>query len=206
MVSVANSEYWEQRYLEGTPRWDLGQAAPPLVNLLNSPSESAPPGSVAVLGCGRGYDALLFAAHGFDVMGFDFAASAIADATTLAQAAGSSPQFLQRDIFELPGEFPNFFDYVVEHTCFCAIDPDKRPAYVQVVREILKPQGEIIGLFFTHTRPGGPPFGATPAELGQYFEADFEILSLVPVTDSVPERQGEEHLGRFRLKEFPFSQ
>lgn len=200
MASVGNSDFWENRYQEGTTRWDLGQAAPPLVSLLSSPALSPPSGRVAVLGCGRGYDALLFAAHGFEVMGFDFAPSAIADATALAQAAGSSAQFLQRDIFDLPAEFSSCFDYVVEHTCFSAIDPDKRPAYVQLVRSILKPQGEVIGIFFTHSRPGGPPFGVTPAQIRQYFETDFEILSLVPVTNSVPERRGEEHLGRFRLK------
>lgn len=200
MASVTEPEYWEQRYQEGTPRWDLKQAAPPFVDLLKSPDSAPLAGSVAVLGCGRGSDALLFAAHGFEVMGFDFATSAIADARALAQVAGSSVQFWQRDIFDLPAEFPKGFDYVVEHTCFCAIEPMLRPAYVQVVREILKPQGELIGIFFTHSRPGGPPFGLTPAAIQQYFETDFEILSLVPVTNSVPERQGEEYLGRFRLK------
>ena len=198
MLSGANPEYWENRYQEGTTRWDLGQATPPLVSLLNS--EAVPPsGRVAVLGCGRGYDAMLFASHGFVVMGFDFAESAIADAQALAQATGSSAQFLQRDIFDLPSEFPSFFDYVVEHTCFCAIDPDKRPAYVKLVRSLLRPGGELIGLFWTHTRPGGPPFGVTTAAIKQYFESDFEILSLELVTNSVPERQGEEYLGRFRV-------
>lgn len=200
MVSVANSEYWEHRYQEKTTRWDLGKAAPPLVNLLNSPDLALKTGRVAVLGCGRGYDAILFADRGFDVIGFDFAPLAIAEATTLAQANQNSAQFLQRDIFNLAGEFSGYFDYVVEHTCFCAIDLEKRPDYVKLVRQILKPEGELIGIFFTHPRSGGPPFGITPTEIRQYFEADFEILSLVPVTNSVPERQGEEHLGRFRVR------
>lgn len=200
MVSVSNSEYWEYRYQEGTTRWDLGKAAPPLVNLLNSSELALKSGCVAVLGCGRGYDAMLFAEYGFDALGFDFAPLAIADATALAQAARSSAQFLQRDIFNLANEFPSYFDYVVEHTCFCAIDPDKRSDYVKLVRQILKPQGELIGVFFTHSRFGGPPFGITTEAIEQYFEADFEIISLVPITNSVPERQGEEHLGRFRVR------
>ena len=199
MVSVDDPEYWEHRYQEGSTRWDLKQASPPLVSLLNLPS-TPPVGRVAVLGCGRGYDALLFAAHGFEVIGFDFAHSPITDATALAQATGSSAKFLQRDIFGLPVEFPNYFDYVVEHTCFCAIDPDKRSAYVQTVYSILKPRGELIGLFFTHQRPGGPPFGVTVSQIQQYFETNFEILSLLSVTNSVPERLGEEHLGRFRSR------
>ena len=199
MQSITESIYWEQRYQEQTTRWDLGQAAPAFVSLLNS--EKKPnPGRTAVLGCGRGYDGLLFAEHGFEVIGFDFAPSAIAQATSLAQATNSTAKFLQRDIFDLAREFPHAFDCVVEHTCFCAIPPERRGEYVQLVRSLLRPEGELIALFFTHTRPGGPPFGSTPAEIRQYFEADFEILSLEPVLNSVPSRQGEEHIGRLRVR------
>ncbi|MEC4814907.1 MAG: methyltransferase domain-containing protein [Scytonema sp. PMC 1069.18] len=197
-LSVNDPQYWEKHYQEGTTRWDLGKAAPPFVHLLQS-TVAPTPGRIAVLGSGRGYDALLFAQYGFDVTGVDFAISAITDAQALAEAAGSQAKFLQRDIFDLPGEFENYFDYVLEHTCFCAIDPQQRPAYVQVIKSVLQPQGELIGLFFTHNRPGGPPFGVTPAEIQQYFERDFEILSLLLTTNSVPERLGEEHLGRFRV-------
>ncbi len=198
MQSVTEPNDWENRYQEGTTPWDLGEAAPPLESLLNS--SQLPIGRTVVLGCGRGYDALLFARYGFETIGVDLAPSAIASATSLANATGSTAQFLQRDIFDLPAEFPNYFDYIVEHTCFCAISPEQRTAYVQLVRSLLKPKGELIGLFFTHNRPGGPPFGITPAEIRHYFETDFEILSLEPVTNSIPKRQGEEHLGRFRLK------
>jgi SAM-dependent methyltransferase len=199
MQSTTDSSYWEQRYQEKTTRWDLGQAAPAFVSLLNS-QPTLSPGRTAVLGCGRGYDALLFAENGFEVLGFDFAPSAIAEATSLAQAAGSTAQFLQRDIFDLAMEFPQDFDYVVEHTCFCAIPPERRPEYVQLASSLLRPKGELIALFFTHNRSGGPPFGSTPTEIVQYFEADFEILSLELVANSVPSRQGEEHIGRFRLR------
>ena len=199
MQSITESSYWEERYQEQTPRWDLGEAAPAFRSLLNS--ENKPNlGKTAVLGCGRGYDALLFAEHGFEVVGFDFAPTAIADSISLAQTTNNTAQFLQRDIFNLATEFPDYFDYVVEHTCFCAIPPERRTEYVQLVRSILRPNGELIALFFTHTRPGGPPFGSTPPEIRQYFEADFEILFLEPVLNSVPSRQGEEHIARFRVR------
>ncbi|GAB1540138.1 hypothetical protein NUACC21_28070 [Scytonema sp. NUACC21] len=84
-LSVKHPQYWEQRYQEGTTRWDLGQAPPPFVSLLCS-TAAPTPGHIAVLGCGRGYDALLFADRGFEVIGFDFADSAITEALALAQA------------------------------------------------------------------------------------------------------------------------
>lgn len=199
MQSISEPSYWEQRYQEKTTRWDLGQAAPAFVSLLDSQAPPNP-GRTAVLGCGRGYDALLFAERGFEVVGFDFAPSAIASATSLAQFANGCATFLQRDIFDLATEFPHEFDYIVEHTCFCAIPPERRHEYVHLVHSLLRPQGELIAVFFTHARPGGPPFGLTPTEIYQYFETDFEIVFLEPVSNSIPSRQGEEHIGRFRVR------
>ena len=64
---------------------DTGQAAPPFVSLLKSP-QAPTPGTMAVLGSGNGHDALLFSGHGFEVVGFDFAPSAIANSTASAIA------------------------------------------------------------------------------------------------------------------------
>ncbi|WP_235766845.1 methyltransferase domain-containing protein [Planktothrix agardhii] len=210
IVSVNEGNFWEERYQQGTTAWDLGEPAPPFITFLQS-SEAPPPGKTAVLGCGRGYDALLFASYGFEVIGFDFADSAIQDAleyqqllinkSSILKGAGkylpTSAQFLQQDIFDLPQEFLGQFDYVIEHTCFCAISPDQRPNYVNLVESIMKPNGQLFGLFFTHSRAGGPPFGITPAEIRQYFQGKFQIVSLHPVTESTPSRQGEEHWGHF---------
>ena len=192
-------EFWEDRYQEGTDRWDLGQAAPPFVRLLNG-IDAPPPGAIAVLGSGKGHDALLFAERGFEVTGFDFAASAIAHATETAQTRGLSAQFLQRDIFELGQEFADRFDYVLEHTCFCAIDPAQRSDYVNVVRSILKPQGQLIALFWAHTRLGGPPYGADPDEVLRQFTPSFEPVVFEQTQDSIASRQNEEYLARFRVK------
>ncbi|BAZ12070.1 thiol methyltransferase 1-like protein [Calothrix sp. NIES-4071] len=195
---MPNQEYWEQKYQEQNTRWDIGQAAPAFVSLLSS-NKAPTPGRIAVLGCGRGYDAVLFAKHGFEVIGFDFATGAIVEAERIARSANCDIKFLQCDIFDLPAYFTGYFDYILEHTCFCAIDIERRLSYVQVASSILKPQGQLIGLFFTHNRPGGPPYGATPEEIKQYFQADFKVDSLIPVVNSVPSRTGEEHLGLFTV-------
>jgi SAM-dependent methyltransferase len=192
-------DFWEGRYQEGTDRWDLGEPAPPFMSLLNSPN-APQPGRMAVLGAGRGHDALLFAAHGFEVVGFDFAPSAIEAATSATQAQGLTAQFLQRDIFQLDQEFAESFDYVLEHTCFCAIALEQRSDYVRLVRSLLRPQGELIALFWAHSRPGGPPFGTTSAEIQQRFAPDFETLCFTAVTNSTSSRKDEEYLARLRVK------
>lgn len=188
--------FWETRYREGTARWDLGEAAPPFESLLNS-VEAPQPGRMLVLGMGRGHDALLFASHGFEVVGVDFAPSAVAAATVAAQARGLTAQFLQRDIFELADEFTDGFDYVLEHTCFCAIAPSQRPAYAQLVQALLRPGGELIALFWAHGRPGGPPFGCDLEEIHDLFNPGFKVRSIDRPLNSVASRQHEEYLARF---------
>lgn len=196
------AEFWENRYQEGTDRWDLGQPAPPFATLLDSP-DAPTPGRMAVLGSGRGHDALLFARHGFEVIGFDFATSAIEAANQAAQAQHLTAEFLQRDIFALEAEFAQSFDYVLEHTCFCAILPTQREAYVQLVASLLRPAGELIGLFWAHSRSGGPPFGTTAEEILQWFSFQFEVVSFTQPSNSTASRKDEEYLARFRLKKIP---
>ncbi len=191
-----NVGFWETRYRQGTARWDLNQPAPPLVSLLNSP-EAPIPGKMIVLGSGNGHDALLFAEYGFEVTGVDFAPSAIAHSLTQTESRQIPAQFLQRDIFSLADDFSGQFDYVLEHTCFCAIAPDQREDYVSLVHALLKPAGEFIGLFWAHNRPDGPPYGTSPDEIRALFEPAFTITTLDSVHNSVPNRAPDEYLGRF---------
>jgi len=194
-----SAKAWEKEYQDGGDRWNLGYPAPPFVNLLNS-ANAPQTGKLAILGCGKGHDALLFADAGFEVVGFDFAPSAIIEATATATAREISAQFLQRDIFTLEREFTDRFDYVLEHTCFCAIDPSLRSQYVETVKSILRPGGKLIALFYTHQRPDAPPFGVKPQEVLDYFSADFEPILFQRAKDSIARRQGNEHLAIFQLK------
>jgi methyl halide transferase len=196
-ASIESPEFWENRYQEGTARWDLGHPAPPFVSLLAS-ANAPRPGSLIALGMGRGHDALLFVERGFAVTGVDFAPSAIAGAQQLAQTKGVSLTALQRDMFELANELAGQFDYVLEHTCFCAIAPTQRSAYAQLAHALLKPGGEFIALFWAHSREGGPPYGTSEAEIRRLFSPYFELTSLEPVTNSIPSRANEEYLARFR--------
>ncbi|MEG4403744.1 methyltransferase domain-containing protein [Microcoleus sp. MON2_D5] len=193
------TEAWENRYQEGRDHWDLGCPAPPFINLLAS-AQAPKPGRMAVLGCGSGQDAMLFSAAEFDVIGFDFAPSAIKRARTTAEARKLSAQFLQRNIFELEAEFLHSFDYVLEHTCFCTIDAMLRSQYVQVVKKLLRPNGQLIALFYTHSRLGGPPFGVKPQAILDSFSPCFDTILFKAAKDSIARRKGEEHLAIFQVK------
>lgn len=192
-------DFWETHYQSGTPRWDLGHPAPALTQWI---ARQTPQGErVLVLGCGRGHDVLGLATAGYAVVGVDYAPSAIAAAQERLAQAGLPADWVQRDIFDLLPDYAAQFDYVVEHTCFCALDPALRDDYVALVRALLKPGGQLIAIFFTHDRPDGPPYGTTPGEIRQRFGAHFTVTTLEPVTVSVPNRQGEEHFACFQRRD-----
>jgi thiopurine S-methyltransferase len=170
-ATPASALFWDRRYLEGHDGWDLGKPAPPLQEFLtHHPLGPQPPGRVLVPGCGRGHEARLLAQLGFAVVGLDFSAEAIAAARQVAAPPGANLRWLQANLFDrqalaAAGLGPASLQGVVEHTCFCAIEPQQRPAYLHIVAELLVPGGWLLGLFWCHGRPAGPPYGSDPGEL-----------------------------------------
>jgi methyl halide transferase len=192
VTGVSDSAFWEGLYAGRSDRWELGGPTPPLVAYLAS--HPRPPGEhVAVPGCGRGHDARLLARQGYRVRGFDFADPAIREARALAAGAGVDVVFEQRDVFGLAGDYRGFFDGLWEYTSFCAIDPTRRPEYVDVVRALLKPGGWLLACFFpVRDTAGGPPFSATEPELRRLFSPSFTFVDAFVPTTSAPGRAGIE--------------
>jgi len=194
-VTVNEPAFWEGLYDRGGDRWELGGPTPPLEAYLR---RSPPPrGAIAVLGCGRGHDARLFARLGYRVWGFDFSARAIREARALAERERLAIVFEQRDLFDLGRDYARFFDGVWEYTSFCAIDPRRREEYVRLVREILKPEGWLLACFFpVGEGPGGPPFPATRAEIRRLFLPAFAFVEEYVPAESAEGRQGVEWMVR----------
>lgn len=187
--SPQETQFWEERYQNQSTPWDLGQPAPPFRRLLETRQGEFPVGQVAVVGSGKGHDAALFGQAGYTVTGLDYAPSAI---KTASETYGQLATFQQVDLFQLPSKLIAQFDYVIEHTCFCAILPQQRPDYVNAVARLLKPKGKLIGLFFAHHEDGGPPFKTDLMELQAIFSSQFEFLEATIPPDSIPERQEQE--------------
>jgi len=171
----------------------LNGYAPPFRTFLNSPYAVAP-GTVAVLGCGAGHECMLFASRGFRVVGIDFAPSAIAITRAKFGEAGILEKtgfVLNKDIFDLHEHYGKF-DYVVEHTCFCAIHPSRRPSYALSVQNLLKVGGKLIALWWLLDKPGGPPFAVDRHEIFALFKNNFTFDIVYEPHDSVPGRSGHE--------------
>jgi methyl halide transferase len=187
---------WEARYQSGDMPWEKGEASPGLVDFLAAHPE-LPKETVCVPGCGTGHDARVWARAGFAVTGYDLAPSAIKLSRERTAAAGLTADFFQGDF--LRDEPPRKFDWLFEHTLFCAIDPADRACYVQAVLRWLKPGGNYLAVNYLIPDKEGPPFGATRAELLERFSPDFELLrDWVP--RSYPNRTGLELMLWWRRK------
>jgi SAM-dependent methyltransferase len=191
-------EFWAGRYKAGETRWDHGEASPGLIDFLKT--QSYQPGTVLVPGCGRGHDARALAKAGFEVIGLDVVPQAVEDARRLAKAEGlTSIRFEQGNFFDLPTVLQGPYDWLFEHTFFCAIDPALRARYVETVVNLLKPGGHLLGVFY-HIQPDtGPPFGTTREELMERFTPAF-TLEQEGVPRSYESRTGKELLMVWRRR------
>jgi SAM-dependent methyltransferase len=185
-----STDSWEARYQSGDMPWEKGEASPGLVDFLAAhPNLSK--GSVCVPGCGTGHDVRAWAAAGFQAVGVDLAPSAIRLSKERTAAAGLKAEFHLLDF--LTAEPPFLFDWLFEHTLFCAIDPSQREAYVSAVLRWLKPNGQFLAVHYFIPDQDGPPFGTSRPEILDRFGPHF-LLKQDWVPRSYPNRTGLERL------------
>ena len=189
------TEYWENRYQTKDMPWEKGAPSPGLVDFLRDET-ALERGSVCVPGCGTGHDVRAWAQARFEVFGFDIAPSAIQLAIERTRAAKLAATFKLADF--LRDEPPAHFDWIFEHTLFCAIQPSERDAYVQAVLRWLKPEGHYLAVHYFIPDKDGPPFGTTREEVWERFSPHFELIrDWVP--RSYPNRVGLERMFRWKL-------
>jgi len=187
---------WEARYQANDMPWEKGEPSPGLVDFLAAHSE-LPRGTVCVPGCGTGHDVRAWARTGFSAFGCDIAPTAITLSETRTREAGLTARFELGDF--LSDAPPALFDWLFEHTLFCAINPNRRDDYVRAVLRWLKPRGHYLAVNYLIPDRDGPPFGTTHEELWQRFSPHFELLSEW-VPRSYPNRVGLERMMWWRRK------
>ncbi|KAJ9477170.1 Thiopurine S-methyltransferase [Pseudozyma hubeiensis] len=188
---------WDKAWVDSTTPWDANKAQPALVELLRGahdadtqvpdadgkpiPISQAIPkgdGTAVVPGCGRGYDAKVFAERGMTTYGVDVSSAAVAaankwlDDQDLPTDLDSKVNFAEADFFSLgsnksvvselstPGQARLAYDY----TFLCAIPPALRTQWAETYTRLLQKDGVLIALVFPihGDRPGGPPFSISP--------------------------------------------
>jgi len=186
---------WNARYQEQDTPWDKGTATPVLAEILARHPGLFSGKSIVAPGCGTGHDVRWLAAHGADATGLDIAPLAI------EQARALDPEGIARyelaDFLDPASPWENAFDQLWEHTCFCALDPSLRGAYLAAAHRALKPGGQLAGVFFINPEMDegetGPPFGIPVDELDASLDtAGFRIINAWVPKTGYPGRIGRE--------------
>lgn len=187
---------WESRYIARDTPWEKGEPSPGLVDWLAAHPQRAD-ATVLVPGCGTGHDARAFAKAGFITTGLDIAPSAVRLANENTAAAGLRAEFRPGDF--LSDEPFARFDWLFEHTCYCAIDPSRRDDYLRAVLRWLKPGGQFLAVHYLIPDTDGPPFGTTREAVVASFSPHFDLLEdWVP--RSYPNRTGLERMFWWRRR------
>lgn len=181
-----DSQYWNNRYINGDTSWDMGAVSPPLKAYIDQVHNRDV--RILIPGGGNSYEAAYLAGQAFsDVTVLDIAPVLVEQLQK--SFARTRVKILEEDFFEHTGSY----DLILEQTFFCAIPPSRRADYVKHMHSLLKPGGHLAGVLFNRSfTQEGPPFGGSEAEYRELFAPYFDFKTLYPCYNSHPARQGCE--------------
>ena len=184
---ILDSRYWENRYQENSTGWDLGKVSRPLEHYFEQLEIKEL--KILIPGGGNSYEAEYLIKRGFkNVYVVDLSETALINLKNRVPDFPSS-QLLQKDFFDIKMKF----DLIVEQTFFCAIHPSLRQDYAKKMSELLKDNGELVGLLFNVSLyQDNPPFGGNKNEYEKCFEPYFNIEIMELCYNSESERKGKE--------------
>ncbi|CAM4341531.1 methyltransferase domain-containing protein [Gillisia hiemivivida] len=184
---ILDEDYWATRYKENRIKWDIGEVSTPIKEYINQLEDKSL--RILIPGSGNSYEAEYLHDQGFsNVFVVDIAREPL---DNLKNRIPSFPKehLLQKDFFDLNLQF----DLILEQTFFCALSIDLRQKYAEKMIELLKTNGQLVGLFFNfELTKSGPPFGGSQEEYKDLFQPYFEILKLENCYNSITPRSGNE--------------
>ena len=193
-----SAAYWEARYEHNDTPWDKGCPHPALQSWLGS-QDLGNRGAAVVPGCGAGADVRALASVFPSVTGLDISESAVRRAGSFPRVGGET--YCVADILSPPEYLVGSFDFVLEHTCFCALPPEQRRAYVAGVQSLLKADGVLLAIFYCDPdHEDSPPFGISPGEIDVLFPPAFVLMDSWVPTETFPGREGREQIRLYRKR------
>ena len=191
---------WKEAWNAGVTPWDAGKSPPALHSLLER--ELVPAGRILVPGCGTGYDLATLAREDRELVGLDVAEGA-------RDAFVKEHPNLPGSVFYEVGDFFAYapegaFDFVWDYTFFCALDPEQRGAWADVMKRLVKPNGLLATLIFPYEDPisdrQGPPWPINTRLVRGFVEAAFDEVEVTDAERSHPGREGKERLALWRRR------
>ena len=187
MKNKFNKNYWEERYAQNETGWNVGYASTPIKAYIDQLKDKTQ--QILIPGAGNSFEAEYLWNSGFkNVYILDIAKQPLDNFLSRVPEFPKN-QLLHTDFFELDTRF----DFILEQTFFCALDPQLRDRYAEKMYELLKPKGKLVGLLFDfELTESGPPFGGSLEEYKVLFEDKFRIKQLDKAYNSIKERHGKE--------------
>ncbi|MGA2112994.1 MAG: class I SAM-dependent methyltransferase [Anaerolineales bacterium] len=176
------NDFFDRIYREASP-WDVGEAQPALLALLD---DFAPAGPVLDVGCGTGELALALARRSLTVLGVDLAEAAITQARV--KTANAAPEVRRLVEFRIgdalrPSQLPGPFRAVVDSGFFHLFGPLDRQRFAGELAETLASGGRyyLLGFAISPSVPNAPR-RVLGSELQTLFvpEQGWRILALRP--------------------------
>jgi methyl halide transferase len=158
---------WEERFREGTTRWERPALHPAFVDWQESGVLA--PCRILVPGAGRSTEPQALAEAGFNVTVVDAAPTAVATQRARLERVHMTSAVELADLFAW--QPPEPFDAVYDQACLCALPPKLWPDYVARLHGWLRPGGQLFILFMQTGKPDGPPFHCDVAAMRTLFGA-----------------------------------
>lgn len=182
-----NGNYWDQRWQAAETGWDIGHAAPAIIAFMQTITDKDI--KILIPGCGNAYEAEALVQAGFtDITLLDISETLVAQ---LQARYGDSDaiKVIHGDFFEHEAQY----DFMIEQTFFCALNPALRQQYAAKAASLLKEHGQITGVLFNREfEQEGPPYGGTIEAYKNIFGTLFEIKKMEDCYNSIPPRKGAE--------------
>ncbi|MFT5602341.1 MAG: hypothetical protein ACI9N1_002594 [Flavobacteriales bacterium] len=188
MELALDADYWDNRYTNETAKWDIGSASPAITDYFENIDRSS---KILIPGCGNSYEGEILWLMGFrNIHLIDFALST---KDNFIKRVPTFPikQFHIGDFFKFEQE--NNFDYIIEQTFYCALNPELRDAYLIKMKQLMAQYGKLVGLLFdAPLNTDHPPFGGNKEQYVARFSTQFKSVEMNPCNNSVEARKGRE--------------
>lgn len=138
-------------------------------------------GKALVIGCGLGDDAYALVNAGYETLAIDISQTAL----NIAQKRfeGSGVEFVKQDIFDMPKQYFEYFDFVFEALTIQSLPREFRTKMIKAVAQSVSIDGEL--LVVAHKKQlvdGGPPWPLTQVEIDQFLDNKLQEISFELIT------------------------